>query len=294
MLDTGASKNFMKAGLAERIGASIVRAEPPMVCQFSNEALETIDRRVVNLETSLPGRKSSFVSKEDFFVMKDLGDVDLVLSLDYVRRHAIIIHAADGFIQIPVRNEEPVIVNEILPIKDQDAQDCEQLRCVTSIIPLISAKQLQKDVKGGFHIWMLVYNSLEVKKSKEAKIGPDCDKNVRSLLHEFSDVLSVELPNKLPPRRDVDHKIELIPGATPSAKAPCRMNVAERELLMDMLLELEEQGFIRPSKSAYGAPVMFVTKKDGSFRLYVDYRALNKQTIKNKYPLPLADDLFDS
>ncbi|KAL9256840.1 Retrovirus-related Pol polyprotein from transposon 17.6-like protein [Drosera capensis] len=102
-----------------------------------------------------------------------------------------------------------------------------------------------------------------------------------------------ELSKKLPPRKEVDHKIELEPDARPPARAPYRMAPTELEELRKQLKDLLDAGFIRPSKAPYGAPVLFQKKKDGSLRLCIDYRALNKVTIKNKYPIPLIADLFD-
>nr|GEX02522.1 putative reverse transcriptase domain-containing protein [Tanacetum cinerariifolium] len=87
--------------------------------------------------------------------------------------------------------------------------------------------------------------------------------------------------------------IDLIPGTTPVARAPYRLAPSELKELSEKLKELSEKGFIRPSSSPWGAPVLFVKKKDGSFRMYIDYRELNKLTIKNKYPLLRIDDLFD-
>ncbi|GJY15472.1 reverse transcriptase domain-containing protein, partial [Tanacetum coccineum] len=88
-------------------------------------------------------------------------------------------------------------------------------------------------------------------------------------------------------------EIELIPGAVPIAKSPYRLAPSELEELSGQLKELQDKGFIRPSSSPWGAPVLFVKKKDGSFRMCIDYRELNKLTIKNRYPLPRIDDLFD-
>ncbi|KAL9259847.1 Retrovirus-related Pol polyprotein from transposon 17.6-like protein [Drosera capensis] len=102
-----------------------------------------------------------------------------------------------------------------------------------------------------------------------------------------------ELPKKLPPRREVDHKIELEPGTRPPARAPYHMAPTELEELRKQLKDLLDVGFIRPSKSPYGAPVLFQKKKDGSLRLCIVCRALNKVTVKNKYPIPLIADLFD-
>nr|GFB33281.1 putative reverse transcriptase domain-containing protein [Tanacetum cinerariifolium] len=115
----------------------------------------------------------------------------------------------------------------------------------------------------------------------------------RTLLsHGCEDVFPDELPG-IPPVREVEFNIELIPGAEPISKAPYRMAPVELKELKDQLQELIERGFIRPSVSPWGAPVLFVKKKDGSKRLCIDYRELNKITIRNRYPIPRIDNLFD-
>ncbi|GJU18081.1 putative reverse transcriptase domain-containing protein [Tanacetum coccineum] len=97
----------------------------------------------------------------------------------------------------------------------------------------------------------------------------------------------------LPPTRQVEFQIDLMPGAAPVARAPYRLAPSEMKELSEQLQELSDKGFIRPSSSPWGAPVLFVKKKDGSFRMCIDYRELNKLTVKNRYPLPRIDDLFD-
>ena len=94
-------------------------------------------------------------------------------------------------------------------------------------------------------------------------------------------------------QREIEFEIELVPGAEPVSKAPYRMAPAELKELKAQLQELLDLGFIRPSYSPWGALVLFVKKKDGSMRMCIDYRELNILTIKNKYPLPRIDDLFD-
>ena len=113
------------------------------------------------------------------------------------------------------------------------------------------------------------------------------------MLKEFSDVFPSELPEGLPPRRDIDHKIELIPGSAPTNRPTYRMSPTELDELKKQLDELIKAGFIQPSKSPFGAPILFVKKKDGTMRMCIDYRALNEITIKNSYPLPRIDELFD-
>ncbi|GJY95941.1 putative reverse transcriptase domain-containing protein, partial [Tanacetum coccineum] len=95
----------------------------------------------------------------------------------------------------------------------------------------------------------------------------------------------------LPHTRQVEFHIDLVPGAAPVARAPYRLAPSEMKELADQLQELSDKGFIRPSSSPWGAPVLFVKKKDGSLRMCIDYRELNKLTVKNRYPLPRIDDL---
>lgn len=117
--------------------------------------------------------------------------------------------------------------------------------------------------------------------------------NIAKLLEEFKNVMPPELPKELPPRREIDHRIELIPGSVPPAHPPYRMSPLELAELRKQLSELLEGGMIQPSKALYGAPILFQKKQDGSLRMCVDYRALNKATVKNKYPVPLVQDLMD-
>ncbi|GKD52413.1 putative reverse transcriptase domain-containing protein [Tanacetum coccineum] len=112
------------------------------------------------------------------------------------------------------------------------------------------------------------------------------------VVRDFPEVFPDDLSG-LPPAREIEFRIELIPGATPVAKSPYRLEPSELEELSGQLKELQDKGFIRQSLSPWGAPVLFVKKKDGSFRMCIDYRELNKLTVKNRYPLPRIDDLFD-
>ncbi|KAJ9536431.1 hypothetical protein OSB04_un000389 [Centaurea solstitialis] len=112
------------------------------------------------------------------------------------------------------------------------------------------------------------------------------------VVREFPEVFPEELPG-LPPQRQVEFYIDSVPGAGPIAKSPYRLAPSEMQELSNQLQELLDKGLIRPSSSPWGAPVLFVKKKDGSFRMCIDYRELNKITIKNRYPLPRIDDLFD-
>ena len=112
-------------------------------------------------------------------------------------------------------------------------------------------------------------------------------------LTAWASVFPPSLPPGLPPRRAVDHQIELVPGAKPASFGARRMSPLEIAECGKQLGELERAGKIRPSKSPHGAPILFVVKKDGTMRMVIDYRALNANTVKNRYQLPLVDVLFD-
>ncbi|GJZ44794.1 putative reverse transcriptase domain-containing protein [Tanacetum coccineum] len=109
---------------------------------------------------------------------------------------------------------------------------------------------------------------------------------------DFPEVFPKDLSD-IPPTRQVEFQIDLIPGAAPIAWAPYRLAPSEMKELSNQLQKLSNKGFIRLSSSHWGAPILFVKKKDGLFRMCIDYRELNKLTVKNRYPLPKINDLFD-
>ena len=113
-----------------------------------------------------------------------------------------------------------------------------------------------------------------------------------NVFNEFSDVFSNDLP-RIHPDKEIEFEIDLLLGTQPISISPHHMAPAKLKELKEQLKDLLDKGFIRPSVSPWGAPVLFVRKKDGSLRMCIDYRQLNKVTIKNKYPLPRIDDLFD-
>ena len=123
-------------------------------------------------------------------------------------------------------------------------------------------------------------------------VGEEMKIELVPIVCEFADVFPDDLPG-LPPDREIEFGIDLVPGTAPIVKQAYRMAPAELKELQKQIDELKDKGFIRPSISPWGAPVLFVRKKDGSMRLCIDYRELNQVTVKNRYPLPRIDDLFD-
>ncbi|XP_075515721.1 uncharacterized protein LOC142550531 [Primulina tabacum] len=151
-----------------------------------------------------------------------------------------------------------------------------------SRIPLVSAMEMFRLLSIG-NEGFLIY-ALDATREERLKVSDI------PVVKDFSDVFPDEIPG-FPPQREIDLSIELMPGTNPISRAPYRLAPTELKELKEQLQDLLEKGYIRPSMSPWGAPVLFVKKKDGTMRMCVDYRELNRATVKNKYPLPRIDDL---
>ena len=182
----------------------------------------------------------------------------------------------------------------------QTTQENEQISSLFhlgSYVEEISAQRMRKLAQRE-SVFLAVVRSVpemneEVMEINEEKTETEYPIAIQKILREFTDVFPKELPVGLPPAREVDHKIDLIPGAKPPHRAPYRMSPEGLDELKQQLRDLTEKGYIQPSVSPFGAPVLFVPKKDGGVRMCVDYRALNKVTVHNRYPLPRIDELLD-
>ena len=125
------------------------------------------------------------------------------------------------------------------------------------------------------------------------RVDPGVRGKLKELVDEFKDVFPDTLPKGRPPKRDIVHEIRTEEGAKPPSRPPYRLSPSEQDEMEEQVKDLLAQGFIRPSASPYGAPILFVPKKDGRWRMCIDYRALNKQTVKDQFPLPRIDSLLE-
>ncbi|MCI11448.1 RNA-directed DNA polymerase (Reverse transcriptase) [Trifolium medium] len=147
----------------------------------------------------------------------------------------------------------------------------------------MSGKEVKESLKEHAEIFAM-FASLKLEGGVKMEESP--------VVCKFPDVFPDDVSD-VPPEREVEFTIDMVPGTSPISMAPYRMSASELKELKKQLEDLLEKKFIRPSVSPWGAPVLLVKKKDGSMRLCVDYRQLNKVTIKNKYPLPRIYDLMD-
>ncbi|GKE95821.1 putative reverse transcriptase domain-containing protein, partial [Tanacetum coccineum] len=172
--------------------------------------------------------------------------------------------------------------NETLIVRSEKSDRGNETR-----LNIILFTKTQKYMLKGCLIFLAHVTTKETEDKSENKQLEDVP-----IVRNFLELFPEDLPG-LPPTRQVEFQIDLIPGVAPVARAPYRLAQSEMKELSDQLKELSDKGFTRPSSSPWGAPVLFVKKKDGSFQMCIDYRALNKLTVKNRYPLPRIDDLFD-
>ncbi|XP_048607727.1 uncharacterized protein LOC111211085 isoform X2 [Brassica napus] len=197
----------------------------------------------------------------------EMSSYDVILGMDWLSRHRVILDCPKARVNIP-REEGKIIFEGIQTHRE---------------IPIVSMLRAEELLESGAEGFLATISM--AKEDGQQKLHDI------SVVAEYEDVFE---PLKGPPPARADVlTIEVEPGAAPISRAPYRLAPTEMAELKKQLEELSDKGFIRPSTSPWGAPVLFVKKKDGSFRLCIDYRGLNKVTIKNKYPLPRIDELLD-
>ena len=263
LVDPGATHSFISVPFTERHQIESQPIDGRMVVSVPNGDTMIFERIVLSSRL--------VIQNKDFppdLIVLGIHDFDIVLGMDWLSKHRATLDYYKKEVRL-VRPEEPGVIfwgirREIAP-------------------SLINAMTTSKILRKGFqgYLAFVVDRRLEGTRLEDIPIVKD-----------FPDVFPDDIPD-LPPDREVDFTIDLIPGTEPISIPPYRMAPTELRELKAQLEELLSKGFIRPSISPWGAPVLFVKKKDGSLWLCIDYRQLNRVTIRNQYPLPRIDELFN-
>ncbi|KAJ0870844.1 putative nucleotidyltransferase, Ribonuclease H [Helianthus annuus] len=263
LFDTGADFSFVSLEFKNMLGLAASKLDIPYSIELANGKLVEANEVIRGCVIELGEREFAL----DLLPVQ-LGSFDVVVGMDWLSSNKAKIVCHEKVVRIPTEDGETIVVHgekretPLRIISFLKARKCLQKGCVAFLAHIVD------------------------KKAAEPKIEDI------PVVREYPEVFPEDLPG-LPPQRQVEFRIDLVPGAAPVAKAPYRLAPSEMQELSTQLQELLDKGFIPPSFSPWGAPVLFVKKKDGSFRMCIDYRELNKLTIKNRYPLPRIDDLFD-
>ncbi|GKB78001.1 putative reverse transcriptase domain-containing protein [Tanacetum coccineum] len=225
--------------------------------------VELADGRVVSTNTILKGCTLSLVNHifEIDLMPIELGTFDIIIGMDWLVKHDVVIVCGEKIVRIPCGNKTLIVEGD---------KGVSRLKVVSCI-------KAHNYVERGCHLFMA---HVTEKKSKEKRLEDV------PVICDFPEVFPEELPG-LPPPRQVEFRIDLVPGAAPVARAQYRLAPSEMKELSIQLQELLEKGFIHPSSSPWGAPVLFVKKKDGSFRMCIDYHELNTRSAIRYHRLRL-------
>ncbi|KAL0536597.1 hypothetical protein IC582_025549 [Cucumis melo] len=263
LFDSGSSHSFISSAFVSHARLEVEPLHHVLSVSTPSGECMLSKKKVKACQIEISGRVI-----EVTLIVLDMLDFDVILGMDWLAVN----HASIDCSRKEVTFNPPSMASFIF--KEGGSKSLPQV---------ISAIRASKLLSQG--TWGILASVVD---TREAGVSLSSEPVVR----DYPDVFPEELPG-LPPHREVEFAIELEPGTVPISRAPYRMAPAELKELKVQLQELLDKGFIRPSVSPWGAPVLFVKKKDGSMRLCIDYRELNKVTVKNRYPLPRIDDLFD-
>lgn len=264
LIDSGATHSFVSVAFVIKLSDLPVIAE-----HFFDVMLPSGER--LHLNCVLPKCVVAVKGRDleiDFIVM-EMNGYEVILGMDWLFRHFATINCRTRIVEFKPPNEEAYFLQAI--------KKAERM-------PIVSSIEARRLLNMGCDVYLASIVDVQRQPKKELE--------EILVIQNFPEVFLDDLPG-LPPDREIEFVIDTYPGAEPAFKNPYRMAPAELKELKIQLEELVNKGFVRPSFSPWGAPVLFVKKKDGSLRMCIDYRELNKLTIKNKYPLPRIDDLFD-
>ncbi|GJR61607.1 putative reverse transcriptase domain-containing protein [Tanacetum coccineum] len=270
LFDTGADRSFVSTAFS-----SLIDVTPTTLDHFYD--VELADEKIIGINTIIWGCTLNFLNHpfNINLMPAKLGSFDVIIGMDWLSKYHDVIDCAEKIVRIPWGNETLLIYGD------------ESNQGNGTGLNIISCTKTYKYLLKGHHVFLAYVTTKET----EDKLGEKRLEDV-PIIRDFPKVFPEELPG-LPLTRQVEFQIDLMPSAAPIARAPYRIAPSEMKELSERLQELSDKGFIRPSSSPWGAPVLFVKKKDGSFLMCIDYWELNKLTVKNRYPLPRIDDLFD-
>ncbi|GKA33714.1 putative reverse transcriptase domain-containing protein [Tanacetum coccineum] len=270
IFDSGADRSFLSTTFSALLDIT------PDTLDVSY-AVELADGRISKTNTILRGYTLGLLGHPfniDLMPIK-LGSFDVIIGMDWLENHHAVIVYVEKIVRIPYGDEVLIV------------QGDREGKGEKSKLSIISCTKTHKYIERGCLIFLAQVTKKEIEDKLEEKRLEDV-----LIVRDFSEVFPEDL-HGLPPMREVEFQFDLVPSAAPVARALYRLAPSKLQELSTQLQELSNKEFIRPSFSPGGSSVLFVKNKDGSIRMCIDYRKLNKLTMKNRYPLLRIDDLFD-
>ena len=253
MVHSGATYNFIATNEASRSGLKLVDDDSWI------KAVKSKAQKIQGIAKDVLLQVGEWKGKCNLPCVL-LDDFNLILGIDFFLKSKAALIPHFGGLMI-LEEKQPCFVHAVNEIGEKHGK-----------AKMVLALQLKKGLKRGQETYLAAL--VEIHEGHNVEVSD----SVAGILNEFRDIMPSKFPKDLPPRRPINYKIELMPWAKPLTQVPYRMNLAK-------LLELRKQlgNMIQPLRASYGAPVLFQKKHDGSLRMCVDYRALNRVTIRNKY-----------
>nr|GEX16173.1 putative reverse transcriptase domain-containing protein [Tanacetum cinerariifolium] len=245
LFDTGVDRSFMSTTFNSQIDIAPIALD-------HHYNVEIADGRIIGLNTLMRDCTLNFLNHpfNIDLLLVELGSFDVIIGMDWLSRYNAVIACAEKLVRIPFGNE-------ILTIR----------------VNIISCSKAQEYMSKGCHVFLANITSTKDEDKSNGKRLEDIP-----VVREFLEFFPKDLPG-IPPTRQVEFRIDLVPGAAPVARTPYQLAPYEMKELADQLQELTDKGFIRQSSSPWGTPILFVKKKDESFWMCIDYRELNKLTV---------------
>ena len=270
LFDPGSTDNFISLETADDLQIQPNRLGTPIQASAAFKGKDTNSTPIIGkLNLKIDSYKDS-----ESFLMAPLEGCDVILGMPWHFK----MHPIPDYVQKTLSFEYKGM-NHVVTA---DAGDWH--------IPIANHIAIKKEMKKCLSAYLIFARERDVSTSQSFS---SLEQNRIKLLKEYENCFADSLPNELPPPRPEDHTISLIPGSSPPNQPPYRVSLMQQEEILKQVNELLEKGLIRPSTSPYCSPVLLVQKKDGTFRMCIDYRSLNKITIKNRFPIPRIDDILD-
>ncbi|GJT24382.1 putative reverse transcriptase domain-containing protein [Tanacetum coccineum] len=270
LFDTGTGRSFVSNSFSVLINITPTTLE-------NHYDVELADGKIIGVNTIIRGCTLNFMNHPfniDLMPVP-LVSFDVIIGMDWLTTYHRVIIYDEKIVRVPFGREMLIF------------QGIENNQREESRLNIISCTKAQEYLSKGCDVFLAHITTKEAKDKSKGKRLEDV-----LIVRDFPEVFLKDLPG-IPPARQVEFHIDLVLGAALVARAPYRLAPSEMKELAEQLQELFDKGFIRPNSSPWGASVLFVKKNDESFRICIDYRELNKLTVKNRYPLPRIDDLFD-